>query len=120
MTAGVRLVPGFRHAGKVKGVKTAAQKVQAGADNSKGRQKLEFSASFFILSLRCFLFGATYVEGGLKTPAHYKKERKKTDNPREGWEDGMPPPHRDFDRRDFITGERWALNFFVQILLWLC
>ena len=24
------------------------------------------------------------------------KERKKTDNPREGWEDGTPPPHRDF------------------------
>ena len=28
-----------------------------------------------------------------------KKERKKTDNPREGWEDGTPPPHRDFLRR---------------------
>ena len=26
----------------------------------------------------------------------YLKERKKTDNPREGWEDGTPPPHRDF------------------------
>ena len=25
----------------------------------------------------------------------YQKERKKTDNPREGWEDGTPPPHRD-------------------------
>ena len=25
-----------------------------------------------------------------------KKERKKTDNPREGGEDGTPPPHRDF------------------------
>ena len=25
-------------------------------------------------------------------------ERKKTDNPREGWEDGTPPPHRDFNR----------------------
>ena len=24
------------------------------------------------------------------------KERKKTDNPREGWEDGTPPPHREF------------------------
>ena len=37
-------------------------------------------------------------------PAHLsrfcpKKERKKTDNPREGWEDGTPPPHRDFLRR---------------------
>ena len=25
-----------------------------------------------------------------------QKERKKTDNQREGWEDGTPPPHRDF------------------------
>ena len=28
-----------------------------------------------------------------------KKERMKTDNPREGWEDGTPPPHRDFKER---------------------
>ena len=29
-----------------------------------------------------------------------KKERKKTENPREGWgEDGTPPPHRDFKER---------------------
>ena len=27
------------------------------------------------------------------------KKRKKTDNPREGWEDGTPPPHRDFKER---------------------
>ena len=27
------------------------------------------------------------------------KERKKADNPREGWEDGTPPPHRDFKER---------------------
>ena len=26
-------------------------------------------------------------------------KRKKTDNPREGWEDGTPPPHRDFKER---------------------
>ena len=31
--------------------------------------------------------------------AFLKKERKKTDNPREGWEDGTPPPHRDFKER---------------------
>ena len=31
-----------------------------------------------------------------------KKERKKTDNPREGWEDGTPPPHRDFKKRDVV------------------
>ena len=29
----------------------------------------------------------------------YQKERKKTDNPREGWEDGTPPPHRDFKQQ---------------------
>ena len=27
------------------------------------------------------------------TSSYLKKERKKTDNPREGWEDGTPPPH---------------------------
>ena len=27
------------------------------------------------------------------------EKRKKTDNPREGWEDGTPPPHRDFKER---------------------
>ena len=31
-----------------------------------------------------------------------KKERKKTDNPREGWEDGTPPPHRDFKERSVV------------------
>ena len=32
-------------------------------------------------------------------PRLLEKERKKTDNPREGWEDGTPPPHRDFKER---------------------
>ena len=31
-----------------------------------------------------------------------KKERKKTDFPREGWEDVMPPPHRDFKERSVV------------------
>ena len=31
-----------------------------------------------------------------------KKERKKTDTPREGWEDGTPPPHRDFKERGVV------------------
>ena len=31
-----------------------------------------------------------------------EKERKKTDNPREGWEDGTPPPHRDFKERGVV------------------
>jgi len=30
------------------------------------------------------------------------KERKKTLNPREGWEDGTPPPHRDFKGRGVV------------------
>ena len=29
-------------------------------------------------------------------------KRKKTDNPREGWEDGTPPPHRDFKERSVM------------------
>ena len=28
-----------------------------------------------------------------------KETGKKTDNPREGWEDGTPPPHRDVKER---------------------
>ena len=33
---------------------------------------------------------------------YVKKERKKTDNPREGWENGTPPPHRDFKERGVV------------------
>ena len=36
---------------------------------------------------------------GLHVICCIKKERKKTDNPREGWEHGTPPPHRDFKER---------------------
>ena len=31
--------------------------------------------------------------------AYKRKKRKKTDKPREGWENGTPPPHRDFKER---------------------
>ena len=31
-----------------------------------------------------------------------KKERKKTEHPRKGWEDGTPPPHRDFKKRGVV------------------
>jgi len=31
------------------------------------------------------------------------KERKKTDNPKERWEDGTPPPHRDFKERSSFS-----------------
>ena len=38
------------------------------------------------------------------------KKRKKTDNPREGWEDGTPPPHRDFKERSVVlaAAHPWA------------
>ena len=39
---------------------------------------------------------------GLSGRAERKKERKKTDNPREGWENGTPPPHRDFKERSVM------------------
>ena len=45
-------------------------------------------------------------EKGLYLPAmsrtNPKKKRKETDNPREGWEDGTPPPHRDFKERGVV------------------
>ena len=37
-----------------------------------------------------------------RAATYLKKERKKTDNPREGWEDGTPPPHRDFKERGVV------------------
>ena len=37
--------------------------------------------------------------------SHLKKERKKTDNPREGWENGTPPPHRDFKERGVVINK---------------
>ena len=40
---------------------------------------------------------AFYIFRGLAK--RRKKERKKTDNPSEGWEDGTPPPHRDFKEK---------------------
>ena len=30
------------------------------------------------------------------------QKRNKTDNPREGWENGTPPPHRDFKERGVV------------------
>ena len=38
------------------------------------------------------------------------KERKKTDKPREGWEDGTPPPHRDFERRRRLPVPKGAVK----------
>ena len=41
-------------------------------------------------SPRCVLWPLKFIAAAMV------KERQKTDNPREGWEDGTPPPHRDF------------------------
>jgi len=48
--------------------------------------------------------GFHWKEGVLLAVAHpfSQKERKKTDNPREGWEDGTSPPHRDFKERSAV------------------
>ena len=34
-----------------------------------------------------------------------EKRKKEADNPREGWEDGTPPPHRDFKERSVVLLE---------------
>ena len=50
-----------------------------------------------------------------------KKERKKTDNPREGWKDGTPPPHRDF--KESVAVGPWGqavLFLFLFGALSLC
>ena len=39
-----------------------------------------------------------------------KKERKKADNAREGWEDGTPPPHRDFKERSGVLAVAQTLT----------
>ena len=37
--------------------------------------------------------------GGL---SKIRKKERKTHNPREGWENGTPPPHRDFKERSVV------------------
>ena len=44
-----------------------------------------------------------------------KKERKKTDNPREGREDGTPPPHRDFKVFCPVSCQEAQKNSFVRV-----
>ena len=39
---------------------------------------------------------------GELSPCFEQKERQKTDSPREEWEDGTPPPHRDFKERSVM------------------
>ena len=57
----------------------------------------------FFLSSRGDVLSAPYglfeVSYCTRSEKKTNKERKKTDNPKEGWEDGTPPPHRDFLRR---------------------
>ena len=40
-----------------------------------------------------------------------ERKKEKTDNPREGWEDGTPPPHRDFKERGVLPSLPWVLRF---------
>ena len=46
----------------------------------------------------------------MRMRTEYLGKRKKTHNPREGWEDGTPPPHRDFK-------ERRAALFFLFVYI---
>ena len=50
----------------------------------------------------CVGSAAEHVLGGGREVGLKKKERKKTYNPREGWENGTPPPHRDFKERSVM------------------
>jgi len=38
------------------------------------------------------------------------------DNPREGWEDGTPPPHRDFKARHAVRGQLVFIRFSRRVL----
>jgi len=40
--------------------------------------------------------------GGRHAAICTEKKIKKTHNPREGWENGTPPPHRDFKERSVM------------------
>ena len=42
-----------------------------------------------------------------------ERKRKKTDNPKEGWEDGTPPPHWDFLAEAFVVN-----RFFKEWGVW--
>ena len=42
------------------------------------------------------------LEENTESNEGWEKKRKNTDNPREGWEDGTPPPHRDFKERSVV------------------
>ena len=49
------------------------------------------------------------------TQGGIKKERNKTDNPREGWEDGTPPPHKGGMEAPILAATfvpKKRLNFF--------
>ena len=56
----------------------AASRLSAGHERKKERNKTDRCPSGSCVLFDSFRFSA-------------KKERKKTDNPREGWEDGTPP-----------------------------
>ena len=45
---------------------------------------------------------ATHRSDTQNHKTRHVKKRKKTGKPREGWEDGTPPPHRDFKERSVV------------------
>ena len=56
----------------------------------------------------CCVFTFTDSAGEARTWSTWKKKKERKDNPREGWEDGTPPPHtahRDFKERSVECGE---------------
>ena len=57
------------------------------------------------------------IDGSMQTMCQLEKERKKTDNPREGWEDGTPPPHRDFKERSVVLAIAYPTLGLVCLFL---
>ena len=60
---------------------------------------LKASVDRVSVSLRTCVSASARQSRGSLSENLLKKERKKTHNPREGWENGTPPPHRDFKER---------------------
>ena len=77
----------------------------AHAETTGGESSLESNARSVSLFSFCKFFlpdGVPVLVPVRASPVPSVKKRKKTDNPREGWEDGTPPPHRDFKERGVV------------------
>ena len=51
----------------------------------------------------------------MRVDAGQKKRKKETNKPGEGWEDGTPPPHRDFEERRVWLGKTALGALGVQL-----